>query len=63
MAGHRFAAGDRVKVLPDRNSDLRPGIYTITRILPVTSQGCEYRAKNVMDSHERVLNEAQLQSL
>jgi len=63
MAQHKFAVGDRVKVLPDKlNSNLRPGIYTIVRAMPVTGQGCQYRAKNVMDSHERVLEEAQIRA-
>ncbi len=61
MSEHKFSTGDRVEVLPDRlNSNLRPGIYTIVKIMPETSQGLQYRAKNVMDSHERVLDEAQL---
>ncbi len=59
----KFAIGDRVKVMPDRlNSNLRPGIYTIVRALPPTNLGRQYRAKNAMDSHERVLDEAQLQA-
>ena len=28
--------------------------------MPVTNQGCQYRAKSVLDSHERVLDEVQL---
>jgi hypothetical protein len=28
--------------------------------LPASSQSCQYRAKNAMDSHERVLDEALL---
>lgn len=59
----KFSVGDRVKVLPDRlNSNLRPGIYTIVRAMPPTSQGRQYRAKNAMDNHERVLDEAQMQA-
>lgn len=61
MASHKFSVGDRVSLLPDRlNSNVRPGIYTITLAMPQTSQGCQYRAKNVLDSHERVLDEALL---
>lgn len=64
MAEHKFAVGDRVSVLPDsRNANLRPGIYTITRTLPVTSYGCQYRVKSALDSHERVLDEAQLRAV
>lgn len=60
---HKFVIGDRVSLLPDRlNANVRPGIYTIVRVLPETSQGCQYRAKNALDSHERVLDEGQLRS-
>ena len=63
MTPHKFAVGDRVQVLPDRlNTNVRPGIYTIVRALPATSQGCQYRAKNALDSHERVFDEAQIRA-
>jgi hypothetical protein len=61
MLKHKFCVGDRVSVLADpTNTTMRPGVYTITKALPVTTQGFQYRAKNVLDSHERVLDEAQL---
>jgi hypothetical protein len=63
MSEHRFAVGDRVELLPNRlKNNERPGIYTIVWAMPVTNQGCQYRAKNVMDSHERVLDEAQIRA-
>lgn len=58
---HKFAIGDRVVAMPDaQNGNLRPGIYTIVKILPVAGRGHQYRAKNVTDPHERVLDEALL---
>ncbi len=61
MIKHRFNAGDRVSVSPDRtNINARPGVYTIVRTMPVTGPICQYRVKNALDSHERVLDEAQL---
>ena len=42
------------------NANVRPGIYTIVRRMPAYSQGCQYRAKSALDSHERVVDEAQL---
>ncbi len=61
MSVHKFSAGDRVSFLPGRfDTNVRPGIYTIVRTLPVASQGCQYRVKNVQDDHERVIDEAQL---
>jgi len=63
MTEHKFAVGDRVALLSNKtNSNLRPGVYTIVRALPVTSQGCQYRAKNALDTHERVLDEAQIRA-
>ena len=64
MIEPKFAVGDQVRVLPDRlNSNVRPGIYTIVRPLPPTGQSRQYRAKNAMDQHERVLEEAQLEAV
>jgi hypothetical protein len=58
----KFGPGDRVIVSKDPSiASLRPGIYTITRVMPASPEGVRYRAKNEMDSHERVLDEAQLQ--
>jgi hypothetical protein len=52
-----------VTLMPDRvNPNVRPGIYTIVRTLPVTNQGCQYRAKSALDNHERVLDEAQIRN-
>ena len=61
MATHKFAAGDRVTVRTSKeNWNVRPGVYNIIRALPEGSEGCQYRARNVLDQHERVFNEAQL---
>lgn len=57
----KFAAGDRVMVRVTRdNPNIRPGVYTIVRSLPEGSAGRQYRAKNVLDEHERVFQEAEL---
>ena len=62
MASHKFATGDRVTVRATKaNWNVRPGVYKITRAMPETSEGLQYRAKSVMDEHERVFNEAQLE--
>ncbi len=62
MAKHKFAAGDRVELLPAGSSNVRPGIYTIVWVMPITSQGYQYRVKSALDNHERVLDEAQLRT-
>lgn len=61
MAMHKFIEGDRVMVRSSKeNWNVRPGVYNIVRALPEGSEGCQYRARNVLDEHERVFNEAQL---
>ena len=58
---HRFRLGDRVEVAAGHlNANLRPGIYTITRLLPVEGRWCQYRGRNSLDTFERVLDEPQL---
>jgi hypothetical protein len=62
MLKHRYAAGDRVMaVASTSNQDIPPGVYTIARTLPVAGWGCQYRARNALDMHERVLDEDLLQ--
>ena len=58
----KYRAGDRVIVPRDRsNASVTPGIYTITGVMPASSEGVRYRAKNELETHERVFDEAQLQ--
>jgi hypothetical protein len=61
LAEYKFAAGDKVTLIANSsNVNVRPGVYTIVRRLPLSSQGCQYRAKSAMDNHERVVDEAHL---
>ncbi len=61
MTDYKFAAGDRVALVTNSaNPNVRAGVYTIVRRLPLSSQGCQYRAKSALDSHERVVDEVQL---
>ena len=61
MEKPKYSVGDRVVALTDsRNENIRPGVYTIVRILPVSGRTRQYRAKNAADSHERVLDEDRL---
>ena len=63
MSQHKFSAGDRVMIQADRlDGNLRPGLYTIIRTMPVANRGYQYRAKNALDNHERVLDEAQMRA-
>jgi hypothetical protein len=61
LTEYKFAAGDKVALMTNSsNVNVRPGIYTIVRRMPVTQIGCQYRAKSALDNHERVVDEAQL---
>jgi|tagenome__1003787_1003787.scaffolds.fasta_scaffold13400175_1 hypothetical protein len=61
MTKHKFSTGDRVVARPDAaNGNVRPGVYTIVKVLPIAGQGCQYRARNALDTHERVLDEVLL---
>ena len=62
MLKHKYAAGDRVvAVAGSANQNVRPGVYTIVKTLPIAGWGCQYRVKNALDPHERVLDEGVLQ--
>jgi hypothetical protein len=61
MVKPKYAVGDRVIAIADtRNDNIRPGVYTIARVLPVAGRVRQYRARNAADSHERVLDEDML---
>ncbi len=63
MTSHKFAVGDRVLFQPGRfDGHVPAGVYTIVRVMPVTSAGCQYRVKNALNNQERVLDEAQLRA-
>ena len=62
MGLHKYAAGDRVAFVPTSSLDgnVRRGLYTVVRPLPVAGQGLQYRVKSDLDDHERVVDEAQV---
>jgi hypothetical protein len=61
LVEYKFAAGDKVALMStSSNVNVRPGIYTIVRRMPMSTQGYQYRAKSALDSHERVVDESQL---
>ena len=62
MSLPKYAAGDHVAFVATRSLDgnVRRGLYTVVRPLPVAGQGRRYRVKSDLDAHERVVDEAQL---
>jgi hypothetical protein len=63
MPRHKFSVGDLVRVEDSSNDNVRSGMYTITKTLPVTGTVCQYRAKNALDNFERVLDEPLLHAI
>ena len=61
MATHKFAPGQSVRYLPDRNeySSAR-GLYIIATRLPETGNIFQYRIRAKTDGRERVVREDQL---
>jgi hypothetical protein len=58
MLKHKYSVGDRVVMAAGTaNESIRPGVYTIVKALPVAGLACQYRARNALDAHERVLDE------
>ena len=61
MTAPKYQAGrPRRPAARQQQSQRAIRVYTITRVMPASPEGIEYRAKNAMDTHERVVPEAQL---
>ena len=62
MQAAKFSVGDRVVIGTNRdNPNQRPGAYKIVRTMPFDrNYGFQYRAKSLLDSHERVLGEEEI---
>ncbi|MDR3436252.1 hypothetical protein [Telmatospirillum sp.] len=59
--GHKFKVGQTLRFVPGAfESGSRPGNYTIVRLLPPEGGENQYRIKNSLDGHERVVREHQL---
>ncbi len=64
MPKPKFSAGERVEVASGRlNENIRPGVYTVLRVLPVTNEGLQYRVKSALDTFDRIINEERLHAL
>ena len=63
---NKFAIGDHVTVCTSYSSIGRGysntgrGLYVVTRVLPWTDHGWQYRIRNENEPHERVVEEEQL---
>ena len=61
MTTHKFAVGEAVSFSPDRSQDYTGGdLFVIVRPLPEAKDTPQYRIKNQIDGHERVVRQDQL---
>jgi hypothetical protein len=64
MSAHKFAVGQAVRFLPDRNQEgATKGNFVVVRRLPEAASVLQYRVKSQLDGHERVVREDQLTRL
>ena len=59
MATYKFAVGQAVHFSPGIGRDSKKGRYKVVRQLPETGGVLQYRIKNEIDGHERVVREDQ----
>lgn len=61
MAAHKFSVGQSVRILTGpRDGNIPRGSYKVQRLLPSETKDMQYRVKNALDGHERVVRESQL---
>ena len=62
MLDHKFRVGQAVSFSPGRGIAHRSkGGYTVVRLLPVERNTPQYRIKNDVDGHERMVQENELE--
>ena len=58
---HKFRIGQSVEYFPSRGVDHRSkGQYTIVLLRPLDGDAPQYRIKNKVDGHERMVRESEL---
>ena len=62
MVGHKFEVGRVVRAQARQESGIPPGNYEVVRLLPSgdAARDPQYRVKSVLDGHERVVRESDL---
>jgi hypothetical protein len=62
MVNHKFEIGAVVRVKPQHDSAIPPGNYEIMRRLPSGDAvpDPQYRVKSVLDGHERIVRQSDL---
>jgi hypothetical protein len=63
MSEHKYSVGQAVEFSPDRSIDQTTrGRYKIVRLFLGEGNSPRYRIKNVVDGHERMVGESELNS-
>ncbi|MGH7002242.1 MAG: hypothetical protein ACREEA_12135 [Stellaceae bacterium] len=60
MIAHKFKTGQTVTIVANRARATPKGRFEIVRLLPTERGNNQYRIKSVMDGHERVVMESEL---
>jgi len=60
MADHKFKAGQKVKLSPERFASNRHPMFEVMQILPTENSGIQYRIKSIWDGRECVVWETEL---
>jgi hypothetical protein len=61
MPPHDFSVGQNVEFIASKYEASVPrGAYVVVRLLPNDGMDREYRVKNSIDGHERVVRESQI---
>jgi hypothetical protein len=64
MSSHKYAIGAQVRLAISKYAgQAPPGVYAISRLLPIEANVCQYRVKHLEDGHERVVQENQIAAL
>jgi hypothetical protein len=63
MAEHKFAAGQRVSIVPSFAAGAPKGVYRIVAALPKQWGAQQYRVRAEGETHDRIVDEARLEAL
>jgi len=60
MIARKYKSGQKVTMAPNRSRVIPRGGFEIVRLLPAEQGSYQYRIRSVMDGHERVVQESEL---
>lgn len=60
MDAHKFKVGQLVNARPSLSAAIPPGCYKVVRLLPATGADYQYRLMSLVNGHERVVREYEI---